>query len=141
MEHTIIGVVLWVVGEVGCVIYSFICLSAGAIEWQPCCFDTILLLYAPPKVISVLVLFITFGGSFQFISIQVGLHRLLLPLQRSFLQSSLLSALFFCNMLSANDLEVVDCGMRILSYYFRYCFRSLRITVVMDRNRMYLNQE
>ena len=45
--------------EVGSTICSFICLSAGAIEWQPCCFATILLLYAPSKVVSVLVLFVT----------------------------------------------------------------------------------
>ena len=51
-------------GEVVCIISSFICLSAGAIEWQPCFFVTILLLYAPPKVTSVLVLFI-FGGLFN----------------------------------------------------------------------------
>ena len=50
--------------EVGCTISSFICLSAGAIEWQPCFFATILLLYAPPKVTSVLVLFVIFGGLF-----------------------------------------------------------------------------
>ena len=42
---------------------QFICLPAGAIE-RYCCFATILLLYAPPKVVSVLVLFVIFGGSF-----------------------------------------------------------------------------
>ena len=51
-------------GEVECTNSSFICLSAGAIEWQPCFFAIILLLYAPPKVISVLVLFVIFGGLF-----------------------------------------------------------------------------
>ena len=51
-------------GEVGCTISSFICLSAGAIEWQPCFFATILLLYASPKVTSVLVLFVMFVGLF-----------------------------------------------------------------------------
>ena len=49
---------LW--GEVGCTIYSFICLYARAIELQPCCFAIILLLYASLKVISVLVLFVIF---------------------------------------------------------------------------------
>ena len=47
-------------GEVGCTISSFICLSDGSIELQPCFFATILLLYAPPKVASVLVLFVIF---------------------------------------------------------------------------------
>ena len=37
-------------GKVGYTIYSFICLSAGAIEWQPCCIATILLLYVPSQV-------------------------------------------------------------------------------------------
>ena len=40
-------------GDDGCTIYSFICLTTGAIEQQPCCFASMLLLYAPPKVISV----------------------------------------------------------------------------------------
>ena len=51
-------------GEVGCTISSFIYLSAGAIKWQLCFFATILLLYVPPKVTSVLVLFVIFGGLF-----------------------------------------------------------------------------
>ena len=49
------------VGEVGCTIFSFICLSTEAIEWQPCFFVTILLLYAPPKTTSMLVLFVVLG--------------------------------------------------------------------------------
>ena len=40
--------------------FSFICLSAGAIEWEPCFFVTILLLYVLRNVASVLVLFIIF---------------------------------------------------------------------------------
>ena len=36
--------------------------SAEAEEWQACCFAVIVLLYAPPKVISELVLFAIFGG-------------------------------------------------------------------------------
>ena len=56
--------ICWKLGEVGCTISSFICVCAGAIEWQPCSFATILLLYAPPKIISVLVLFVIFGGLF-----------------------------------------------------------------------------
>ena len=51
-------------GEVGCTISSFICLSAGAIEWQPYFFATVLLLYAPLKVTSVIVLFVIFRGLF-----------------------------------------------------------------------------
>ena len=44
--------------------YSFICLSAGAVEWESFCFATTLLHHAPPKVTSVLVLFVIFGGLF-----------------------------------------------------------------------------
>ena len=44
-------------------LYSFICLSAGVVEWQPYCF-VILLHHAPLEVASVLVLFVTFGGFF-----------------------------------------------------------------------------
>ena len=51
-------------GEVGCTTSSFICLAAGAIEWHPYFFATILLLYALPRVTSVLVLFVIFGGLF-----------------------------------------------------------------------------
>ena len=50
-------------GEVGHTIYSPICLSAGAVEWQPCCFAILLWLHAPPKVASVLMLFVIVGGS------------------------------------------------------------------------------
>ena len=50
--------------EVGCTISSFICLSAGEIEWQPCFFAIIILIHVPPKVRSVLVLFLIFGGFF-----------------------------------------------------------------------------
>ena len=42
--------------------YSIICLSAGAVESS--CFATTLLHHAPPKVTSVQVLFVIFGGSF-----------------------------------------------------------------------------
>ena len=45
-------------------LYSFICLSAGAVEWESSFFATTLLYHAPPKVTSVLVLFVIFGGSF-----------------------------------------------------------------------------
>ena len=41
---------------------SFICLSAEAVEWEFSCFATALLHHAPPKVTSVLVLFVKFGG-------------------------------------------------------------------------------
>ena len=51
--------------------HLFIYLSAGTIEWYSCCFATSLLLYAPPKVISVLVLFVIFGGSF-FVHYYIG---------------------------------------------------------------------
>ena len=63
-QYSIRMVITERVGEGWGTISSFICLSAGAIEWQPFFFATILLLYAPPKVISVLVLFVIFGGWF-----------------------------------------------------------------------------
>ena len=43
-------------------LYSFICLSAGVVERQSYCFVIILLHHAPPRVASVLVLFVIFGG-------------------------------------------------------------------------------
>ena len=45
-------------------LYSFICLSARAVEWESSCIATTLLLHAPPMVTSVLVLFVIFGGLF-----------------------------------------------------------------------------
>ena len=45
-------------------LYSFICSSAGAVEWESSCFATTLLHHAPPKVTLVLVLFVIFGGLF-----------------------------------------------------------------------------
>ena len=49
-------------GGSGLYLYSCICLSAGVVEWQPYCFVIILLHHAPPKVASVLVLFVIFEG-------------------------------------------------------------------------------
>ena len=43
---------------------SFICLSAGVVEWQLYCFVIILLHYAPSKMTSVLMLFVIFRGLF-----------------------------------------------------------------------------
>ena len=45
-------------------LYSFICLSAGAVEGESSCFAITLLHHAPPQVTSVLVLFVIFGGLF-----------------------------------------------------------------------------
>ena len=45
-------------------LYSFICLSALAVEWESPCFATTLLPHAPPKVTSVLVLFVIYRGLF-----------------------------------------------------------------------------
>ena len=45
-------------------LYSFICLSAGAVEWESSCFATTLLHHALPKLTSVLVLFVIFGDVF-----------------------------------------------------------------------------
>ena len=47
--------------------YSFICLSAGAVEWKPSGFAATLLHYAPPKVTLILVLFVIFAGFFSLI--------------------------------------------------------------------------
>ena len=41
---------------------SFICLSAGAVEWGSSWFAITLMHHVPPKRISVLVLFVIFGG-------------------------------------------------------------------------------
>ena len=49
-------------------LYSFICLSAGTVEWESSCFATTLLHHAPTKVTSVLVLFVI-GGLFYMIGI------------------------------------------------------------------------
>ena len=48
----------------GCITYSFICLYAGAVNWQPSCSASILLHYAHVEATSVLVLFVIFGGLF-----------------------------------------------------------------------------
>ena len=50
-------------GRLG-VSYSFICLSAGAVECESCCFSITLLHHAHPKVALVLVLFVIFGSLF-----------------------------------------------------------------------------
>ena len=41
-------------------LYSFICLSAIAVDWKFTCFATTLLHHAPRKVTSVIVLFVIF---------------------------------------------------------------------------------
>ena len=43
------------------IFFSFIRLSARAVEWQCSCFATILLHHAPSKMMSVLVPFVMFG--------------------------------------------------------------------------------
>ena len=45
-------------------LYSFICLSARAVECESSCFATTLLHHAPLKVTSVQCLFVIFGGLF-----------------------------------------------------------------------------
>ena len=80
------------------------------IEWQPSFFATILLLYTPPKVTSVLVLFVIFGG--LFIYCYIGR-----PSWASLATSVAYRVAFIslyslcCNMLTANDSEVVDWGL------------------------------
>lgn len=49
-----------IMGAVECIISSFIYVSLGSVEWQPYCLATSLLHGAPPKMMSALVLFITF---------------------------------------------------------------------------------
>ena len=46
-------------GSFGCI---FICLSAGAVEWESSCFTTTLWHHVPANVISGPVLVIIFGG-------------------------------------------------------------------------------
>ena len=48
---------------------SFIWFSAIAVEWQYSCFVTIPLHYTPPKMTSVLVLFVVFEELCHFIGI------------------------------------------------------------------------
>ena len=50
-------------------VYLFICLSAGAVEWESSGYATTLLHHAPLKVTSVLVPFVIFVGLFQLIGI------------------------------------------------------------------------
>ena len=47
-------------------LYDFICLSVGALEWESSRLSTTLLHHVPLNVTSVLVLFIIFGGLFQY---------------------------------------------------------------------------
>ena len=76
---------------------------------------------------------------FKFIIIQVGLHWLLLQLRWSFLQSLFLSALFAATCSQPTTLRQLLVGMSIVFYCFRYSVKSLRITVVVDTDHLYLN--
>ena len=99
-----------------------------------------LLPYALPKVISVLVLFVIFGGSLQIIVVQVALHSLLLLLRWSFLLPSFNSALFVAPCRQPTTRRQLTVGMSILSYGLRYFSTSLRITFVVDRDHLYLTR-
>ena len=119
-------------------IYLFICFSNRMVALLLCYH---LLLYAPLKVISVLVLFVIFGGSFQsIIRIPLGLHRLPLQLRWPCLQSSFLSAHFAATCSQPTTRRQLTVTMSILSYFLRYSFRYLRVTVVADRDHLYLNR-
>ena len=106
-------------GAVGCI---FIHLFAGAVEWEASCFATTLLHPAPPKVTSVLVLFVIFGGLFSFIGVYVYLHKLhLLAISVVF---PIALPLICCVMFTVNDFEVVDCGHELTLLLSLFSFRS-----------------
>ena len=90
---------------------SFICLSAGAGEWQPCCLATILVHSAPPEVQSIQVLIVIFGGYVKLIVILVCVHRLhLLATSLTFPIAFISHCSLCCIMLTVHDFKLVDCG-------------------------------
>ena len=88
---------------------SFICLSTGAIKQQPCFFATILLVYAPPKVILLLV-YLLFLKVHLLVYCYIGRPSLAL-LTTSVAYTVAFICLYFlcCNLLMTNDLELVKC--------------------------------
>ena len=87
---------------VGCNIFSFIC-SYGTVE----SLSLLALHHASTQVTSVLVLFIIFGGLFQFAGIHVGFHKPHLAISVVFA----IALIFICCVLfTVKGSEVVDCG-------------------------------
>ena len=95
--------------KVGCTIYSFICLYAGAMEWYPSFSATILLLCTSRGDISASAICYFWG----FFLVHYYIGR---PLQTTLGASVAFTMEFIslcslcCNIPSANDSEVVDCG-------------------------------
>ena len=114
----------------------FICWSN---RMAACCFAVILLLYAPPKITSVLVLFVVFGGFL----IYCYIGR---PSQAS-LATSVAYPVAFISLFAATysqpttRRQLINCGHEHTLLYLLYSFRYLRITVAVDRNHLFLNQE
>ena len=88
----------------------FFYLSAVAVDLQSCCFATILRLYAPPKRRSVLVVFILVGGLFISFCFIGRPSQASLATSVVYPEAFISPSSFCCNMLIANDSEVVDCG-------------------------------
>ena len=82
-------------------------LSTGAVERASSCFATSLWHHAPPKVTSVLVLFVRFRRVFQLISTYVGLHK---PLPAFLGVFSIALISICCVMFIVSDSGVVECG-------------------------------
>ena len=70
-------------------------------------FATIVLHHAPAKVTSVLVSFVIFGGLFQLIGINVGLHKCSLAISVVF---HIILISICCAIFTGKDSEVGDCG-------------------------------
>ena len=83
--------------------------SAEAVEWYPCCFAIILLVYAPPKITSELVQFVIFGGLLLFYSYIRRLSQIFLATSVAYpaVFISLYPACYI--MLTTNDFGAVDC--------------------------------
>ena len=114
-------------------LYSFICLSAGAVKCVSSCFATTLLHHAPPKVTSVLVLF----SLWSFILIGwylVGLYKLRFATSVVF---PIAPISICCVMFTAKDSEVVDCGHKLIHIVFIFISNDVNVFASED-GQLYL---
>ena len=109
-------------------LYSFICLSAGVVEWQPYYFAITLLRHAPPKVASVLVLFVIFVGLFLVRCIGKSSSCNRLSLAALVAYSLWLFILLCCIESTVNELEVVDCTLESTFHNSSYLFWVTELT-------------
>ena len=121
-------------------IYLFICWSN---RMAPYFFATVLLLYAPSKVTSVLVLFAIFGS----LCISVLLYSQAF-IDFSYYFGGLFYSLcsFLCTPFAATcsqpiTLRQMTVSFSILSYGFRYYLGLFELPLFLDRNYLYLNQK